>query len=56
MNKQEHYLFVNPQNNRDFSKVNEYYLDLRKNTDFFPDLKNLANIMFENKERFFFVN
>ena len=52
MNKQEHYLFVNPQNNRDTVKVNEYYLELRKNTDFFPDLKNLANIMFENKEKF----
>ena len=52
MNKQEHYLFVNPVSSRDPSKVDDFYMDVRGNRELFPDLRHLAKEMLDNKDKF----
>lgn len=52
MNKEEHYLYVNPVSSRDSSKVQNYYMEIRENREIFPDLRNLAKEMYDSKEVF----
>jgi 5'-3' exonuclease len=52
MNKEEHYLFVNPVSSRDSSKVSEIYLPVRENRSIFPDLRDLAQKMYDKKDKF----
>ena len=52
INKQEHYLYVNPVNDRDNLKVDDIYMALREDRSIFPDIRYLAQEMYDNREKF----
>jgi 5'-3' exonuclease len=52
INKQEHYLYVNPVNDRDNMKVDDIYMPLREDRTIFPDIRHLAQEMYDNREKF----
>lgn len=52
INKQEHYLYVNPVSDNDSNKVDNIYMTLRNDRSIFPDIRHLAQEMYNNKSKF----
>lgn len=52
MNKEEHYMYVNPVSGKDEIKIDNMYTDVRADRDLFPDIRGLAKDMYDNKTKF----
>ena len=52
LNKQEHYMFINPVSNRDNCLIDNIFMNFRNNKEIFPDLKTEAIKIYENKSEF----
>ena len=52
LSKDQHYMFINPASNKDFSTINDIYSNFRKDRNIFPDLKSDALKIYENKDKY----
>lgn len=51
-NKDQHYMFIHPVSDKDFSTIDNIYRDFRKDRNIFPDLKSNALKIYENKDKY----